>query len=1185
MSDCLNQSDTWLNKYRTPGHWIPDETTPIKTILVNWIVCAKEDSSSVWKDTPQFREKVELMFDSVNTWYSNSLPKGYASECEPAIDFITDTRIRFELNEIIFIYNDVFNVASTQSQAHSIFVYLEQYHPEYKKAMNHFFTEGKYRGFYSVNSTFKQSYVLTRGWNAFTEDFVDRGFTHHFCHEYGHAVGLHHTYNGEYKNINHFDFLDDVFGLCAEPLVMDPENSCYDSCGVPHTPPYPCPCINSQPESIICFLTRDCFFLNFPEYYPLMSGAPNPRYISPKYAGRMHRDLSLYNNDFKISNKPMHKYVIEKYSYEIPLTITEDETWDFAIKMYQDIVVEAGNTLTIKCVVKMPIDGKITVKPGAKLIIDGGTITSAHDELWDGIYVEGNTSAPSQSTSYQGYLKIKNAAKIKNAYAGVRNYGLKANGRDDWNKTGGIILAYSSYFINNRWDVSFLKYQKFYTSGAPRPDKSGFYSCVFVDNNKFFASSAPARSIGLYKVHNVKIKGCTFSDDRSGLADYQKSTGIESSHCNFTVDDYLGSETEFNNLKYAIKAFDYDAASIVIQNADFDCYKGIYLNGISDAKINRNNFFVDEENNYGGDDEVTSAYGVYLDMCFNYEVEKNSFKSNSAVASNNNAIYSSAYGVVVYNRHGEAEKIYHNTFNNFYVATEAIGQNKSVNTSDKIGLQFLCNNFSNDKYDVFVTPNFFYNPDPIVGISYYQGEPVNATDKLAGNLFGNSSPYLQSNYLNNGDFLIYRHHRTSGYSDVRPKKYSNIYLQHVYTQLYNPDLSCPTQFGGGDGGDDDDDVILIAALKTTAKVSADEVVVINFQLSTMVDGGNTEQLVNDVVLTNDADAWKKYKKLKKNEGYLSEEVLLALSKKENGFSKAMIRNVMVANPQAAKSKKVQQSLDNRGDQLPGYMRKQIDKGLTKMSAKEDLEMAKAAHKTKHDHAINKMVRLLKRDTLNDRSAEIISALSNTGDINFDYKLVKYYEGHGQFNNADILLDKISSSGLTNNQQKFYNKYTDYRNLTSKWKQSGVDMAALDSTKLLELAAYAELNNTIAAKAIALLQLNGANSYIEPVYLPEGGDKSNSDPKQESSIINENKMLLFPNPADGYFMVDYNLTDPFNKAVLVVFDISGRVIVQLEIHNEIDQLIIPAENWPNGQYTISLFADGLTIMTKKIAITN
>ncbi len=156
---CEYQSDAWLNKYRLPGYWIPDENTPIKTILVNYIVCLKDDGSGGWVDSPEFRDQVDLMFQKLNEWYSNSIPKGYSLTCEPDINYITDTRIRFELNEIIFINNSSFHVALNPSP---IFDWLEEHHLEYKKAMNHFFTmppqgSTSYWGQYNINSKYNQA--------------------------------------------------------------------------------------------------------------------------------------------------------------------------------------------------------------------------------------------------------------------------------------------------------------------------------------------------------------------------------------------------------------------------------------------------------------------------------------------------------------------------------------------------------------------------------------------------------------------------------------------------------------------------------------------------------------------------------------------------------------------------------------------------------------------------------------------------------------------------------------------------------------------------------------------------------------------------------------------------------------------------------------------------------------------
>jgi len=84
QSNCGYSSDTWLNKYRTHGYWIPDQSTTIKTIRVNWIVCRDDNGQNGWQDVPEFHESVDVVFELINEKYSQSLPKGYnLGECEP----------------------------------------------------------------------------------------------------------------------------------------------------------------------------------------------------------------------------------------------------------------------------------------------------------------------------------------------------------------------------------------------------------------------------------------------------------------------------------------------------------------------------------------------------------------------------------------------------------------------------------------------------------------------------------------------------------------------------------------------------------------------------------------------------------------------------------------------------------------------------------------------------------------------------------------------------------------------------------------------------------------------------------------------------------------------------------------------------------------------------------------------
>lgn len=82
-TDCNNSTETFLEKYRTPSHWIPDSDFPVKTVMINWIVCRDDDGENGWTDTQEFRDQVDLMFVKINEHYSESLPPSYYLTCPP----------------------------------------------------------------------------------------------------------------------------------------------------------------------------------------------------------------------------------------------------------------------------------------------------------------------------------------------------------------------------------------------------------------------------------------------------------------------------------------------------------------------------------------------------------------------------------------------------------------------------------------------------------------------------------------------------------------------------------------------------------------------------------------------------------------------------------------------------------------------------------------------------------------------------------------------------------------------------------------------------------------------------------------------------------------------------------------------------------------------------------------------
>ena len=90
-------------------------------------------------------------------------------------------------------------------------------------------------------------------------------------------------------------------------------------------------------------------------------------YLNPIDLGEIHRSLSSLTVSKYVSNCPVAT---------VSKVVTNYELIDFDYAIDREIVIEANGVLEITCTVRMPDLTKIIVKPGGKLIVNGGTITN-----------------------------------------------------------------------------------------------------------------------------------------------------------------------------------------------------------------------------------------------------------------------------------------------------------------------------------------------------------------------------------------------------------------------------------------------------------------------------------------------------------------------------------------------------------------------------------------------------------------------------------------------------------------------------------------------------------------------------------------------------------------------------------------------------------------------------------------
>ncbi len=1153
--DCSNSGTDWTTKYRTPSHWIPDNNTPVKTILVNIIACRDNLGNNGWQDTPEFRADLDLLFQNINNRYSNVQSKGYALTCEPSVDYITDTRIRFELNELIFLDISAFNILCAYGSGGVIDSYVRANYPNSRKAMNHIFTSPSsycgHLGYYEINVG--NGYVHTKGmWEDFYMNHPD--YIGHICHEYGHALGLHHTYDGERTQISNFDFLDDVFGTCPEPSMSDPGHPCFADCG----PPNYGLCASTPAPGNITYLPK-CFFSGI-SGAPLMCGGGQGdnttiTYISPKSAGRMHRALSLIGNSFVISNQPMHQYVKEKYSYPVPLEITTNEIWDFKIQLYQDIIVKNGAKLTINCEVRMPINGKIIVERGAQLIIDGGVITTAWDNsLWKGIQVHGYYFASQQIPGDQGKVILKNGALIENAYEGIITIKKDNNGNVDWNYTGGIIQAQNTTFRNCRKAVAFLSYRNFHPiTGATLNNLSYFRNCVFETTQQLNDPNANIDDhVSLYDVQGIRFLGCDFSNTAPAGANHGIiQNGIKSIDASYIVSSLCLSTTlpcssskssTFSNLNYGIYATNSNPLlKVTVSNSKFtgNRYDGIHLKGMNYPTVYNCEFNVD--------DYSQLSSGLYLDNCKYYSIQKNEFYTTTAGGG--------SVGIWVNDSKNGAHEIYNNTFTGLAAGIVPLNNNSGMfNYTD--GLRMNCNTFIGNTYDIGITGSIANNNS----VALVQGYTPGTARDLVRNQYSAVCGSENQFFITGSTKQVIHATNSNASTQPLPPLCSDVLVDVQQTSIAFQAADCP------------DKTLLTNQQRTTfINQLTTDAQVLKTNYNALLDGGNTQQLLNAVNSNMSAGTLKNT--LTNKSPYLSDTVMVSYLGKPSPPPPGHIKDVITSNsPVTAKVKSKVDAIN-----LPNGIRQQINNSQTGTSDRLKLE-AQIAHTEFNSQLYTAdIINSFLNDTLAVNPIDsVIKVLSIYPRPNASKELIQAYIAKGDYVNALTIINSLPT-----------NDFNELQKLIIQVNQAQEKAYSLqtDTTLKNSLEIYANnCNKECCVYAQALLNLVFNTNYPELRMLPQSLRSSElvNEISQESEPQGKlHGLTIYPNPATDELNIVFN-DSTITSGTVEIHDLIGRLIEQVtlkvnEPYNYNTSLL------PRSIYSVSLYVDDKLIENKKLVL--
>ena len=847
--------------------------------------------------------------------------------------------------------------------------------------------------------------------------------------------------------------------------------------------------------------------------------------------------------------------------------ITQNTTFSTDRRFDRNIIVKTGKTLTINdgAYIYMPEAGKIIVEPGAKLLIDQATITSGCSGMWEGIEVWGNSSQHQfvygNNQYYQGYVNL-NDATLSNARNAISLWK-----PGDYSKTGGIVIATNSSFINNRESIRALFFRNFHPINGSEMDYiANFINCTFTLNEDFLGDFHEFyRHVDLCCVKGVKFYGCDFSisGDVIGVNQFNQAIAVFSAGVHvrpITLSDQSFDVCSFTGFHTAIYCSDPDKKMNpnYFNGANFiNNHIGINLNTVFSPIVINSEFYI-AQNRFSSE---PCSYGIYSNSSSLLAFEENKFHKYPGSPA---ADY---FGIAVLNCNS-MPKIYKNEFYGLSAGNYAYGKNWDA--EPRQGLEYLCNFNSGNFADFYVDAK---DGDLSHSVQTFQGSQVLAS----GNKFSADATH---NFYNGCEYSIGYYHCGTCPNETP--------VTYTYVTPYGtaPSNTCPSHYGGE--GSPIDKVVLTDQQRQELELEfalADENFnSVNSLYTSLIDGGSTENELSLIERAGVDDMMLVRSKLLGDSPHLSQDVLKLVADRTDVFPDIAIFDILANNPDELKNEELLRYLENKENPLPDYMIEILREVASGTTYKTVLYQ----EMTKYQHQRNGAAGDIIRSILNDTIVEIgllRDWLDNLGGFESDKAIIGTYIKESDFENALLLADLLPSMhNLQGDELESYNDFVSLIELESILHDEQRTWYDLTQNELQIINEIAENNESSeGARAQSILESFYDKRFHNCQTLTGGSSYKKGELGQnwKSEIYGFN-VIVSPNPAKDWVVIEYELPFGQETARLSITNSLGRTVEDVLISGQRGEKVIATEKFCSGVYVYTI-TSGEIVKSGKIVV--
>ncbi len=850
-----------------------------------------------------------------------------------------------------------------------------------------------------------------------------------------------------------------------------------------------------------------------------------------------------------------------------------------------NIIFQPGVILTLDASeLRFNTSSKIIINPGARITFSVCILTSCDpDGEWKGVQVRGNSLLPYSQTN-QGRCHLKNTM-VENAEIGICNYDTNFSPNSPGLSSGGVITTVLSEFKNCNQAVELATYSSDTGHLFDRTDFTWDYGFNFTYNNGL----KPMFSNNDNK--DVIILDCDFVNTNPNffyaLSEEERSAiYVRGSSANILLE---GTSGYSNIIGFTYGFYSSSNGVNLISNVLFKCARGVLFQGQTLDQVIGCRFSdlppIFQPQVLVAFDEP-EVYGFYLHNCTDYIVRYNIFRYTGVI--NNNT------GIIVLSS-GPTNNLI--SYNDFQGCTSngiaAVDDNRSNNGVS--GLKLSCNIFRHHNFADILIEKTGSNPLGM-GIKGIHSNGFNTS--VANRFYSINTDNDPSNGYNifNDDvgFLTYFHHLSDNLTEADGNIFSNGSLIQAWT--------CPGKIANmiGDDGSHTEEAIAVIlmeenmeeglALATEFKSLMNQE---QIALDNLVDGGDTEALTMEVLLSDYSEALDLYYELMAKSPSLSVEVMTEAINQESTLPSVLLTMILKSNPTASKSDKIQQKLDERMNSLSEYQRYMIDQGKQLISQKEAMESSISYYNSEYNKAMNSAISFLLKSSVDDADEyfdnlevsdsgieNVLSFINGIERISDYYLIAKLYAGRNDFEQVYSWISNVAVDfELNERQEQEHEDYTMcYEILQTLYSSTDRN---LDATQygLLEDISSKERND---AAGFALGLMISYSGYDLDEYIPESrADKVFSPNNVHNLLVNVDETLIqvYPNPAHDYVLLQG--IDVTSSATIHFMDVLGNNVLTKPIDN-----VRPLDirSLKQGIYIVSVYQDGDILVKQKLQIT-